>query len=179
MENDPKAEYIEKDLFNELRWLLCAATEWVACKMLAENKVREPCFHLQVYTMDSALLHARSLYEFFTATKIRQTRVTWRDYSCRAQQESEKYKEFIKPLHGRVMHINKDRAGYEQVKNEVVNFASDILALWNSFSRVPDLKPYAPLLEEFRDRAIGEAASVAEQYKDCGIRALWQTDAPH
>jgi len=71
---DPLREAIEKDLFNELRWLLCAATEWDAYDRLIGEpplvpKINEPCFHLKVYTMDSAFLHARSLYEFFTATE--------------------------------------------------------------------------------------------------------------
>ncbi len=129
--------------------------------------------------MGAGQLHARSLYEFFTATRIHEGRLTWCDYGEEARQESEQYTEFIKPLHGRVMYINKDRAGYEEIKNEVVNIASDILSLWNGFSKKPGLEPYAPLLDQFRDCAIGEAASVAEQYKECGIRALWQTEAPH
>jgi hypothetical protein len=43
----------------------------------------------------------------------------------------------MKPLHGRVMHIDRDRAGYEEVKKQVVAFAVDILELWDGFQRNP------------------------------------------
>jgi hypothetical protein len=163
--------YIEKDLYNELRWLLCAATEWDALHQLIGEppqvpKIKEPCFHLKVYTMDSALLHARSLYEFFTATRFTGGRLTWRAYSPQACQQSGKYDKFMKPLHGRVMHIDKDRAGYVEIKKEVVNFASDILDLWDGFSKTSGLAPYLGLLDQFRKEAIVEAEKVAEKYKD-------------
>ena len=163
-------ELIDNDLYNELRWLLCAATEWDADRKLQEQPCFRHPFHLSVYTMDSALLHARSLYEFFTATEpIRPERRTWRDYSRDARQESDKYNEFIKPLHGRVMHLNRDRDGYDPVKDEVVNFASDILRLWDDFSKKPGLGPYAGLLQKYRKQAIDEAADVAKQYSRYGF----------
>jgi len=176
------SEAIEKDLFNELKWLLCAATEWEAYdKLIGEPpqipKIKEPCFHLKVYTMDSAFLHARSLYEFFTATeesilrnKGKGLRLTWRDYSLTARQTSTKYAQFMQPLHGRVMHLDQNRSGYNEMKKEVVNFASDILDLWDGFSKSPDLKSYAGLLDKFHDQAIDEATSVAEQYQKYGFK---------
>jgi hypothetical protein len=167
---------IEEDLFNELRWLLCAATEWDAYDKLMDEpsqlaRIQEPCYHLKVYTMDSALLHARSLYEFFTATKQTKKRRTWWDYSRTAGQTSAKYDDFRKPLHGRVMHLNKDRSGYKEIKKEVVNLAIDILKLWNKFSEKPGLEPYANLFNKYRDLAIAEAESVAERYKQYGFRS--------
>jgi hypothetical protein len=115
-------EAIEKDLFNELRWLLCAATEWDAHDKLIGTppqipKVAEPSPHLKVYTMDSAFLHARSLYEFFTATdaaiarnrRNTRRRLTWSDFSHTARQISAKYDQFKEPLHRRLMHLNRDR----------------------------------------------------------------------
>jgi hypothetical protein len=169
-------EYIERDLYNELRWLVCAATEWDAQdKLIGEPpqvpKIKEACFHLKVYTMDSALLHARSLYEFFTATKFRSGRLTWRDYSPQACQKSGRYDKFIKPLHGRVMHLDTNRAGYDEIKKEVVNFASDILDLWDGFSKKPGLAQYSGILDQLRKKAIGEAKNVAEQHKDQGYQS--------
>ena len=184
--DDPLSEAIEKDLFNELRWLLCAATEWDAYNRLIGQspqvpKIKEPCFHLNVYAMDSAFLHARSLYEFFTATEesIKRNakkgvrRLTWRDYSRTARQTSEKYNRFSKPLHGRVMHLDQDRAGYDEIKNETVNFAADILSLWNRFSEKVK-EPYTSLLDKFQDEAIREAASVAAQYKAFGFECSFR-----
>jgi hypothetical protein len=177
------AQYIEKDLYNELRWLLCAATEWDAHdKLIGEPpqvpKIKEPCFHLKVYTMDSAFLHARSLYEFFTATEAavkrnakKDLKLTWRDYGSKGPQKSQRYSKFIKPLHGRAMHIEKGRAGLDEVKKEVLNFASDILNLWNRFSRSSDLVQYSGLLDQARKKAVGEANKVAEQYKRWGYKS--------
>lgn len=167
---DPaKEEFLREDLYNELRWLLCAATEWHACRKLAkEPGCRQP-HHLIVYTMDSALLHARSLYEFFTAASIKPDRRTWRDYSHNARQESVTYDKFIKPLHGRVMHLNRDREGYDAVKDEVVNLAADVLRLWDDFSKKSDVKPYVQSLQEYRELAVREAEAVAEQYKKFGF----------
>jgi hypothetical protein len=167
------AKAIKEDLFNELRWLLCAATEWAAYDTLIEKppipKIAEPCFHLKVYTINSALLHARSLYEFFTATEHSMTRnptrLTWRNYGLPARQASDKYNQFMEPLHGRVMHLDKNRAGYDEIKSEVVNLAKDILRLWNAFSTHQDIDPdYAELLDKSRKQAIEEARSVAKQY---------------
>src|SRR5262249_54857452 len=118
----------------------------------------------------SALLHARSLYEFFTATdnvvKGNRNRLTWRDYSPAARQESTKYKDFIRPLHGRVMHLEKERSGYEAIKKEVVNLTKDIMELWGGFTNKPGVGQYADLLNSLRDKAIAEARNVASQYKD-------------
>ena len=122
--------------------------------------------------MDSAFLHARSLYEFFTTTEKaiernkqnHRRRLTWRDYSSHGRQDSQKYGKFMKPLHGRVMHVEEERTGLDEIKREVANFATDILKLWDSFSRKPDLVPYAGLLAQFREKAICEANKVARQY---------------
>jgi hypothetical protein len=172
---DPLTECIE-DLHNELRWLLCAATEWDAERSRKED--RQPCFHIQVYAMDSALLHARSLYEFFTATdeSIKRNkqngskRLTWRDFGTNCRQESNRYKKVIGALHGRVMHLDRDRTGYEQVKEQVVNLAEDILSLWDCFCNEPVLQPYASLLRQKRDEAIAEARKVATQYAERNYR---------
>jgi hypothetical protein len=185
------AKAIEEDLFNELRWLLCAATEWDAHNRLIGEPpqkpiVAEPCCHLKVYAMDSAFAHARSLYEFFTTpekTVLRNeerrfNRLTWRDYSVNAVQESGPYDGLRGPLHGRVMHVCKDRSGYEQIKKEVVTLAADILGLWERFSQLPDLREYASLLDKCRIQAIEEAESVANQYKAHGYRCPFSEPTP-
>jgi hypothetical protein len=180
------SEAIEKDLYNELRWLLSAATEWDALDRLIGEppkvpKIKEPCPHLKVYAMDSAFLHARSLYEFFTSTekailknkKQGQRRLTWYDYSTNSnvRRTSTKYDHFMQPLHGRVMHLDQNRSGYDEIKKEVVNIAEDILVLWNSFSKHPDLKSYSSLLDKFRGKAIEESLNVAERYKKHGFES--------
>lgn len=178
MNPDQLRQNIEKDLFNELWWLLCAATEWDAYKKLVETeKIKEPCFHLQVYTMDSVVLHARSLYEFFTATNIRAQRLSWRDYGQNTGQTSEIYESLRGPLHGRLMHLDKGRADNKEVKNEVVDIAKDILQLWFNFSRKPELEAYAPMLDERRRDALYEAGKVADQYKEHGFESPFADEA--
>jgi hypothetical protein len=60
---DPRV-YLDDHLYNELRYLLCAATEW-----LVQETIPDPPLggdYVQIYAMDSAALHARALFEFFT-----------------------------------------------------------------------------------------------------------------
>jgi len=69
------------------------------------------------------------------------------------------------------MHLDKDRAGYEEVKNEVVSLARDVLALWAIFSTKPGLEAYAGLLKERRLLAMDEARKVAKQYEKHGYES--------
>jgi hypothetical protein len=155
---------IETDLYNELRWLLCAATEWQANQ--------SQCKHLKVYTMDSAFVHARSLYEFFTMDprsvshheSKNHNRLTWHDFGLTAPLSSPTYKRLAGPLHGRVIHICKGRSEHKPIKNHVVTLAADILRLWEEFSKSLELKDYASVLDSFREKAIEEAEAVANQY---------------
>lgn len=183
--NDALKKNIEDDLYDHLRWLLCAATEWAAYKKLVERDKTKPDdefpMHLQVYTMNTVFLHARSLYEFFTATEKaievneqkRRNRLTWRDYGEEARQTSKTYCELMDSLHGRVMHVAKDRAAHKEIKNAVVHLAADILSLWKCFATKPGVEMYAAVLDHARQNAIGEAAKVAEQYKKHGFEACF------
>jgi hypothetical protein len=121
--------------------------------------------------MDSVLLYARSLYEFFTATRKPQDRLAWQDYGQPARQTSATYDRFRKALHGRGMHLDKDRSRYEAVKDEVVNFANDILRLWAAFSGKPGMEPYRKALDDCHKRALDEASKVAKQYQEYGFKS--------
>jgi len=55
--------YLRDHLANELHWLLRAANEWTVQHDL---NLGIDGYHVQVYAMDSAFLHARTLFEFFT-----------------------------------------------------------------------------------------------------------------
>jgi hypothetical protein len=169
-----------EDLYNELRWLLCAAAEWDAEQRRASSSP-QPCFHIGVYAMDSALLHARSLYEFFTSTeesitrsgknkKKKMRRLTWQDFGRGCRQDSATFDKFQSALHGRVMHLEWDRTGYEEVKKEVVTLALDLLRLWDAFCGKPEVASYAALLKTKRDDAVDEARRVGEQYAGRGYQ---------
>lgn len=76
---------IEDDLYNELRWLLNAATQWYGHKLLPKEEQDTFPPNFLVHVMNSAFVHSRSLYEFFTllerdaksATAIRYNKATW------------------------------------------------------------------------------------------------------
>ena len=61
-----KENYIDRHLFNELRWLLNAATEW---SIQGQLNLQICGYDIQVYAMDSAFIHARALFEFFVKKK--------------------------------------------------------------------------------------------------------------
>lgn len=66
--------YLEEHLTKELAWLLRAATEWHAqhCMNLGIDG-----YSMQVYALDSTVLHARTLFEFFTQnTSVGQNAIT-------------------------------------------------------------------------------------------------------
>jgi hypothetical protein len=52
-----------------------------------------------------------------------------------------------------------------------VDIAEDILGLWNGFSKLPELKPYSSLLDQFREKAIEETLIVAKNYKQHGFES--------
>ncbi len=132
-----KQKYIESHLFNELRWLLGAAQEWSIQEQLSLGIVG---YDVIVYAMDSAFLHARSLFEFFVCGP------TKNHYSCKQfvgdVLKSEKYKNWNEPLHANLMHA-RDRSKTEQLEgfrgemkplNKMpVDFAEEILGLWEKF----------------------------------------------
>src|SRR5690349_11637566 len=118
-------QYLKDDLFDELRGMLCSATEWRAYKEGVEEKklVPDPVCrrHLQVDAMNATFLHARCLYEFFNLPNPRSVRMSWRDFQLSEALKSDLYlhdpqqpQDLVIPLHGRVMHLNKKREGYDE-----------------------------------------------------------------
>ena len=136
-------EYLDRDLSNELSWLLRAATEWYSQDCM---KLAIPGYETQVFTMDSTFLHARTLFEFFT----RPTQEFFYGYDAfglSAKIPSNLYeKHWAKPLHGRLMHA-QDRAKSPlvkrfaspqpkaDIKDMPVDFAKEIVRMWHGFAR--------------------------------------------
>jgi hypothetical protein len=54
---------LRQHLANEVHWLLRAANEWLVQDQM---NLEIDGYHVQVYAMDSAFLHARTLFEFLT-----------------------------------------------------------------------------------------------------------------
>lgn len=132
-----KEDYIRQHLSNELRWLLCAATEWFVQQRLALGEVG---YDVQVYAMDSAFLHARSLFEFFTQC-TKPNHYGANSFLSRPL-TSNLYGDWCGPLHAFLMHA-QDRSRPRKLKvaggatkdlNQMpVEFANEILRLWKEF----------------------------------------------
>lgn len=167
--------YIKDDLYNELRWLLSAAAEWQAAETGSDKRVI-------VYAMDSAFLHARSLYEFFTwiepqrPTRRAQTRVYWRTYGLQGRLVSRLYTDWIGILHDYVMHLNDVRGSSSNVLNgqqlnkQILIFAEDVLHLWDQFSAMPEVSQFSTELADARRKSVEQANSIA---KERGLQPLF------
>jgi hypothetical protein len=141
LDHKGKTKYIELHLFNELRWLLGAATEWSIQDRL---KLRIVGYDMQVYALDSSVLHARTLFEFFVV------KTTGNHYGCDqflatgSVLNSDSYSnDWEGPVHSFLMHA-QDRSQPQRLKtpdgpkdlNEMpVYFAREILRLWEEFER--------------------------------------------
>jgi hypothetical protein len=170
---DKKGEYIEKHLFNELRYLLAAATEWAIQEQLQFEKAG---YEVQVYAMDSAFLHARSLFEFLTA-KTTDNHYGYDEFLKSPLDLSPYTKDRMAPLHHYVMHT-QDRSkpgpltaadGTSKDLNKMpVEFGHEILRLWRRFELAlsatgdPNDKKFEELAVKKREEAIKAAATVIE-----------------
>ncbi len=100
MSSDQLKTYLERDLANELDWLLRAATEWHAQSHMALDIHG---YTVQVYAMDSAFLHARTLFEFFTR-KTQDYFYGHDEYGVTTKIKSSLYeKHWSRPLHARTI----------------------------------------------------------------------------
>ncbi|MGB6623329.1 MAG: hypothetical protein WBE43_00955, partial [Candidatus Acidiferrales bacterium] len=134
-----KKDYLEKHLFVELQWVLYAATEWSIQNRL---QLQKDGYMVQNYAMDSAFLHARTLFEFF----VKQTNDN--HYGVEeflpAKLTSKSYDDWEGPLHSFLMHA-QDRSkpgplttSSGQQKNLIqmpVEFANEILRLWQELEK--------------------------------------------
>jgi hypothetical protein len=167
--------FIEEDLYNELRWLLVAASEWNA----ATTKDVEPANHFLVVTMDSTFLHARSLYEFFIDAQIlnpqwnpkQNTAYAKRDFNISIAPTST-YTRYIDGIHKRLFHLDINRPSPEKrgvpipgkdINDKVMVVAQDVLDLWDNFAA--QAPSYTDLMNEKRSEVIQEAH---EASKSCG-----------
>jgi hypothetical protein len=167
-----KENYLKTHLFNELRWLLCAATEWSIQDQL---NLRQVGYDIQVYAMDSAVLHARVLFEFFVQATTNNHYGSNEFLGHGAVLTSSNYDNWRGPLHSFLMHA-QDRSnpvplisssGVSKHLNQMpVDFAQEILKLWKEFERMLDASSVGrgqelkAIAREKREEAI-EAAQCA------------------
>jgi hypothetical protein len=142
MSSDQLKTYLERDLANELDWLVRAATEWHAQSHMALDI---DGYTVQVYAMDSAFLHARTLFEFFTR-KTQDYFYGHDEYGVTNKIKSSLYeKHWSSSLHARLMHA-QDRSkspdvksfdpaeSKKHIKNMPVDFAMEVVRMWRKFA---------------------------------------------
>jgi len=175
-----KRDYLEKHLSNELDWLLRAASEW---HVQVQLNLGVNGYQVQNYTVDSACLHARSLFEFFCHPYKRDE--TGNHYSCDQYighvLESKLYRDsWSDPLHAYLMHT-QDRStprriiGFgdppverDNLNKMPVDFAFEVLKLWQRFEeelgKSTDLptRKLRDLARNKRKEAIDHAKPVTE-----------------
>ncbi len=168
MTNPELKKFIDNHLYNELRYLLCATASW---KMAKENLQSVPT-HFVVYTLDSALLHSRSLFEFFTHTNPTKKKnlVTWKDFSLEEGINSKLYKEWIEPLHHHVMHLENrldvtNEIDGVHLKDMVNKFSAEIVSIWSIFSAKID-KDLKKNMDKVLKKSISEAEGIYPQIKE-------------
>lgn len=139
LDHAAKKDYLEQHLFVDLQWLLYAATEWSIQEKL---QLQKDGYMVQNYAMDSASLHARTLFEFFVGRTTDNHYGT--DEFLFAPLTSKNYDDWKRPLHSFLMHA-QDRSkprplmtssGQPKDLNQMpVEFANEILRLWQEFEK--------------------------------------------
>ena len=153
-----KRDFITQDLYYELRCLLGAATLWQAFKTQHRG------FDV-VVAMDSAFVHARCLYKFFTQSQSSHD-ISITEFRTSAYQSS-LFDTWEKPLNRHVLHISKGRLnptntdGTTHLNEHVEDFANDIYKLWVKFENDPLASIFATELLDARIKAVQDASNDA------------------
>ena len=157
-----KSSFIRKELCHELRCLLGAATVW---KAFSDAKAG---FDV-VVAMDSAFVHARCLFNFFTHKKGGYD-VSVTEFGPRVPYKSLVYEKWCEPLNRHVLHISKGRATPNNVNSsghlnkQVKAFSDEILRLWDQVIGDPVASKFKADFEWVRGEAIKHAGN------DAGLR---------
>ena len=164
------SDYLEVHLYNDLRWLLCAATEWhVQQSVNPTDNIKGQ--HIKLYAMDSAALHARALLEFFTNHGSNSGRLQSL-YGIQSITSQRYPGDWVRPLNTHLMHAQDRSVGQQltgadgRTKRDLnrmpVDFGHEVVNLWRQFIR--QLKrqsnPLEALAQTTLDRAIAKSALV-------------------
>jgi hypothetical protein len=156
-----QSDFIEQELYHELRCLLGAATVWRIFREKAAG------FDVAI-AMDSAFIHARNLLIFFSSVEKSSNSIRVTDFGIEKPYKSEIYSVWKEPLNRHLFHLNKRRmkptnlkkSGH--LKDKVEIFANEVLALWQKLESDPKAESLRIKLEAARKRAIDDAANDAE-----------------
>lgn len=163
------SDYVDVHLRYELKYLLVAATTWSAVQDAQHREPHAP--HLVVLATESAFVHTRVLYEFLHLDE------GWADRSPHAVSRSTLWTSYKTPLHEKVLHPSPRRpyvAGQmlgDDLKDRVVDFATDVLRMWRDVALQPSMGPHAATMTSASDAAVVDARSSAEWF---GIEPVFQ-----
>jgi len=155
---DEKSTFIRKELCYELRCLLGAATVWRAFS------ITEAGFDV-VVAMDSACVHARCLFNFFTLEKGGND-VSVTEFGP-AKYSSPVYDTWREPLNRHVLHIAKGRttpsnvASSGHLNGQVEAFGHEVLRLWDDLIKDPSADAFRADFQWARDEAVNHARNDA------------------
>ncbi len=127
--NNKQKDFLENDLFYELRMLLGAAN---MVKLFDEKDMGNPASLFR----DSVYLHARNLYNFFEGCARHDASI--HDFTSRVFNLG-LYKKWRTALHNHVLHINEKRLKENNtiegvpIDAMVQEFAKDIEQLWGEW----------------------------------------------
>ena len=153
-----KRDFITQDLYYELRCLLGAATLWQAFKTQHRG------FDV-VVAMDSAFVHTRCLYKFFTQQQSSND-ISIVEFGTAAY-SSTLFNTWEEALNRHVLHISKGRLNPTNTDNtthlneHVLDFANDIYKLWIKFENDPLASTFATELLDARIKAVQDASNDA------------------
>lgn len=159
-----KEEFIEKELYHELRCLLGAATVWQIYKKNGMG------FDV-IVAMDASFIHARNLFIFFAPTKEdknNQNSIKVTEFGPSKPYTSRVYSTWKSALNRHLFHLNKKRLRPTNLKNsghlneKVEVFAKEILMLWKKLESDPDAVSFQAHLKAAREQAISDAKNDAD-----------------
>lgn len=159
--------FLKEDLYDALRWFFEGAVAWDAARSRPEK-----CRHQCVLGMQTSLVQARALYEFFYGheqgddARAVQFASTWRPL------ETNLYRAYMaggKPANKPAFHLVYNRSRHAvgnesgHLKNRVVEFARDLKRLTEDFCRNAD-SSFQQVIDSALKKALEEADLAAKYY---------------
>lgn len=164
-----KKMFLQEDLYDALMFLFVGAVAWQATE--AKEKKTEGCYQQRAQGMFTALVQARSLYEFYFQKKALPDDARASHFARSwAEPKSQLYQDYMcagRPANKRVFHLvygrgKADSAG-DPIRDQVVNFAKDVQRITGKFAQSAETD-FRGLIQAALDRALGEARKAAQRY---------------
>ncbi len=167
--SDEKREFLEKDLYDALRWAFVGAITWLATEGQPER----------VLGMNTNFVQARALYEFFYTKGNKPDDARALDFAPSwTEPRSPLYLKYMNnqtPANKRVFHLVYGRSGAanaggaghngpDHLKNQVIEFAKDLRRLTEEFIKCVEPQ-FRDIARTALDKALIEANKTADYYR--------------